>query len=262
VTAAVRRGVLPDGALLAVGTFTVLPVAPPSTVDRARARTAMLLAPLAVLPLAILVAAVVACGDRLGLPAVLTGALAVGGLAVGTRVLHLDGLADTADGLSAPYDRERRLAIMKSGDVGPAGVVALVLVLLIQAAALGSMAGRPYGWLLAGALVCVSRTACALACARPVPAAMPTGLGAAVAGSVPVAAGLAAGVAAAALLAGAVAAAGGAWWLGPLAVLVAALVVGVLVRRAVAVIGGISGDVIGAVVEVALATLCVVAAIR
>ncbi|WP_262850037.1 adenosylcobinamide-GDP ribazoletransferase [Mumia quercus] len=259
MTVEAGRGVVPDGVLLAAGTFTVLPVAPPSTVDAARARTAMLLAPLAVTPLALGVCAVVALGSVLGWPGMLTGALAVGVLAVGTRVLHLDGLADTADGLSAPYDRERRLAIMKSGDVGPAGVAALVLVLVLQAAALGALAARPYGWLLAGVLVCASRAACAIVCARPVPAAAPTGLGAAVAGSVPLAGAVAVGCFVAAALAGAVAATGEPWWLGPLAVVAAALCVALLVRRAISVLGGITGDVIGASVELALAALCVVA---
>lgn len=259
MTVEAGRGVLPDGVLLAAGTFTVLPVAPPSTVDGARARTAMMLAPLAVVPLALGVGAVVALGSALGWPGMLTGALAVGVLAVGTRVMHLDGLADTADGLSAPYDRERRLAIMKSGDVGPAGVAALVLVLVVQSAALGALAGRPYGWLLAGVLVCASRAACALVCARPVPAAVPTGLGAAVAGSVPLAGAVVVVVVAAAALAGAVAATGEPWWLGLVAVGAAALGVGLLVRRAVSVLGGITGDVIGASVELALAALCVVA---
>ncbi|QMW68559.1 adenosylcobinamide-GDP ribazoletransferase [Mumia sp. ZJ1417] len=257
-----RRGVLPDGVLLAVGTFTVFPVAPPSTVDRARARAAMLLAPLAVLPLALGVAAVVALGDALAWPAVLTGALGVGTLAVGTRVLHLDGLADTVDGLSAPYDRERRLAIMKSGDVGPAGVVALVLALLVQAAVLGAVASRPYGWLLAGVLVCVSRAVVVVTCATPVPAATPGGLGAAVAGSVPVLAAVGVGLVGAAVLTLALAATGAPWWQGFVAAAVAAAAVVLLVRRAVTLLGGITGDVIGAAVELALVALCVVTAAR
>ena len=45
-------------------------------------------------------------------------------LAFGTRAMHLDGLADTVDGLGSGWDRERALAIMARGDVGPMGVVA------------------------------------------------------------------------------------------------------------------------------------------
>ena len=56
-----------------------------------------------------------------------------------TRGLHLDGLADTADGLAASYDRQRALDVMRRGDTGPAGAATLVLVLLLQAAALAQV---------------------------------------------------------------------------------------------------------------------------
>ena len=62
-------------------------------------------------------------------PAVLAALLAVGVDAVLTGMLHLDGLADSADGLLPPVERERRLAIMAAPDVGAFGMVVLVLVL-------------------------------------------------------------------------------------------------------------------------------------
>lgn len=49
-----------------------------------------------------------------------------------TGGLHLDGLADSADAWLAGKDRERTLAIMKDPYCGPAGVIALVLVLLAK----------------------------------------------------------------------------------------------------------------------------------
>jgi len=51
--------------------------------------------------------------------------------------LHLDGLADSADAwLGSPGDRDRTLAIMKDPCCGPAGVIAVVLLLLLKFSAL------------------------------------------------------------------------------------------------------------------------------
>ncbi|WP_460444193.1 adenosylcobinamide-GDP ribazoletransferase, partial [Amycolatopsis cihanbeyliensis] len=120
---------------MALGTLTALPVPAPSTVDRRVAGGAMLLAPLAAVPLAVLGCLVLTGGDALGLPALAAAGLAIGVVALGSRGLHLDGLADTADGLAASYDRRRALAVMRTGDSGPSGVATLLLVLLVQCAA-------------------------------------------------------------------------------------------------------------------------------
>src|SRR5919107_5434326 len=142
----------------------------------------MLLAPLAVLPLGLLTAGLTAAGVALGWPGLVVGLVAVAGLALATRALHLDGLADTVDGLGASWDRARALEVMRRGGVGPMGAVALVLVLGVQAAAIGALVS---GWSSAlglGALVCCSRAVLAVVCRRGVPAARTSGLGAAVAG--------------------------------------------------------------------------------
>ncbi|WP_243058150.1 adenosylcobinamide-GDP ribazoletransferase [Nocardioides sp. SR21] len=229
---------------VAVGTLTAIPVGAVALTP-ATARGAMLVAPVAALPLGALVAFVCWAGSELSLPAVAVAFVAVGALAAGSRALHLDGLSDVADGLTASYDRERSLAVMKGGTAGPAGVVAVVVVLGIQATALAAFDD----WLLAGALVCVSRAALWITCARGVPAARSDGLGSAFTSSVPrtfvvvgwlVLAGLSALVD---------------WWRGPLAVALAALVVVLLVTRAVRRFGGVTGDVFGAAIELALAVL-------
>ncbi|CAK8721947.1 MAG: cobalamin-5'-phosphate synthase [Candidatus Electronema aureum] len=53
--------------------------------------------------------------------------------------LHLDGLADTADGFFSARNRERMLEIMRDSAVGPMGVIALVLLLLFKTACLASL---------------------------------------------------------------------------------------------------------------------------
>lgn len=68
-----------------------------------------------------------------------------------TRGLHLDGVADLADGLGGSFDRGKRLAIMKDSATGAFGVVALVLTLFAKTAALAAIleiAGRMPGSVL------------------------------------------------------------------------------------------------------------------
>ena len=84
---------------------------------------------------------VVLVGDWIDLPPLATAYVVVLALALGTRAFHWDGLADTADGLTASYSPERSLEVMRTGPVGPAGVVAVVLVAGLQAA--GARVGRP-----------------------------------------------------------------------------------------------------------------------
>lgn len=72
-------------------------------------------------------------------PAV-AGALDAVMLAGITGAFHLDGLADTADGLYGHREPEKALAIMKDSRVGAMGLVAVVCVLLVKAAAMGSIA--------------------------------------------------------------------------------------------------------------------------
>lgn len=62
-----------------------------------------------------------------------------------TGALHLDGLADSADAWVGGYgDRDKTLAIMKDPYCGPAGVVAVVLVLLVKFAGLAALMSRPW----------------------------------------------------------------------------------------------------------------------
>jgi adenosylcobinamide-GDP ribazoletransferase len=78
--------------------------------------------------------------DRIGLwPPLVAGVLDVVLLAAITGALHLDGLADAADGLYGHREREKALAIMKDSRVGAMGLVVVACVLLVKAAGLGSV---------------------------------------------------------------------------------------------------------------------------
>lgn len=225
-----------DGLRLALTTLTVLPVRA-GRIDRRTAAVAMSVAPLVGALLgAVLAALSAALGEGLVAAAV---TVAVGALL--TRGLHLDGLADTVDALGSYRSGEAALEIMKKPDIGPFGVAAIALVLLIQAATLTELGP--------GAIVAAwaaGRLGVTLACRRGVPAARPEGLGALVASTVPVPV---AAVAAAAVAAGAIWAVPGRPWQGPVAVAAALLVVLLLLRHAVRRFGGITGDVLGATVE-------------
>ncbi len=240
---------------LAVGTLTVIPVQPPSRVDRTVAGHAMLLAPLAVLPLAAVTAGIGWLAGLTAWPAPLPGLLVVAVLALGTRAMHLDGLADTVDGLGSGREQDRALEIMRHGDVGPMGVVAVVLVVGVQAVAATTLLNSVSDAVLLMIVIAISRSSLLTGCRAGVPAARPGGLGSAVAGSVSTPLGIGVGGVAAAILIGAVIATGRPWWAGLLAVAAATLVTFAVVRLAVRRLGGITGDVLGATVELTLTVL-------
>lgn len=68
-----------------------------------------------------------------------TSAVIVVGLLIITRAFHLDGLADTFDGLLGGRDKEHALAIMKDSRVGSFGVVAVVSVIALKIVLLASV---------------------------------------------------------------------------------------------------------------------------
>ncbi len=250
-----------DAWRLAIGTFTAVPVGSPTSVDGRVAGRAMLLAPVTALPALLVWVALGSLASLGAVPATVAAVLALGATALVSRALHLDGLADTADGLTSGHDPERSLAVMHRGDTGPAGASALVLVLLLQAACLSELLDDSTGVSLAAVALLASRVAPAVATRRGVSAARPGGLGAAVAQTVPpvAAAALATGLGVAGTL-GSVAL-GAAWYAAGLVVLVGALGAWLVVRHTVRRLGGVTGDVIGAAVELSLAAALVAAAI-
>jgi adenosylcobinamide-GDP ribazoletransferase len=236
--------------------------------DRATAAAAMAWAPGVGLLLGIIAAAVLLVADHpLGAGPQTAAALALALLALLTRGLHLDGLADLADGLGSGQPGPAALDIMRRSDIGPFGTITLIFSLLIQFAALGhaESAGPGRGAAAVIAAVVTGRLALTWACRRGVPAARPDGLGALVAGTVRPAiaaadtlAGLAAAVAA--VLISVTVTGQPLGWTLPLAVVAGLAAALAVERHAVRRLGGITGDVLGAVAEVAATVTLVVAA--
>lgn len=252
-----------DGVRFAFGTLTALPVRV-TRWDREAARAGMLYAPLAGLTVGLCAASVGAALLLLGGGALLAAVGTVAVPAVLTRGLHLDGLADTADGLGSGKPADGALRIMKQSDIGPFGVITLLFVLLAQVAALAELygAGWPQGAVAAATAGVAARCALTLAARDGVPAARPEGLGAAVAGSVPE--GPALGAAAVSVV---VCALGGAAFGAygavhhALAVLAALGAAELLLRHCRRRFGGITGDVFGALAETATTTALIAAAL-
>lgn len=238
--------------LLAVSWLTVVPV---GAVDLRRAGAALRWAPVVGLGLGGVAGTVFVGLRALGVPALVGGFVVVGFLALVTRGMHIDGLADSADGLGCYGPSERALAVMADGATGPFGVVALIVACGVQAAALANLPVTPTA-LATLALACAVGRAGFIWCARRgVAAARPSGLGAVVAGSQR-------------------------WWAAPAwwAVLAVAgylllagwravLAVGLAAAFTVAVsahtrrrFGGMSGDVLGAVSEIGTTTVLAVLA--
>lgn len=258
-----------DGLRLALTTLTVARVRGPQSLDRHTAGAAMALAPVVGLGLGLVAAAVLSGFGRLtraGTPPLLACALTVATLAVLTRGLHLDGLSDLADGLGSYLPAERARAVMKQPDVGALGLAAVVLVLLVQVGALLGAVQSGRGTVSTVLSVVLGRIAVTAAC-RSTPAAAPDGLGALVAGTVrrgvPVGWALVA------------AATGAAYGLTTgdsgtarlfdgarpvLAVALSLLAAWLLRRHAVRRLGGLTGDVLGALVETATTVSLVVMA--
>jgi adenosylcobinamide-GDP ribazoletransferase len=249
-----------DGLRFAFGTLTVLRVRV-TRWDRPAARAGMLWAPLVGLVVGLCSAAAGGVLLLLGSGPLLAAVASAAVPAALTRGLHLDGLADTADGLGSGKPAEDALRIMKQSDIGPFGVLTLVLVLLAQVAALAGLYGQSWtrGAAAAALAGLTARASMTLACRAGVPPARPGGLGAAVAGAVP--ARTAWSLAALTVLA---CAACGAAFGGydvlrcGAAALLALAAAELLLLRCRRRLGGVTGDVFGALCETAATAALVV----
>ena len=254
---------LTDEARFVIGTLTRLPVPAPAQLDSRTAGRGLQWAPLvgAALGLASGLPLFVFPVDLLA--RLLSATIVVALAAWLTRGLHWDGLADLADGLGSGAPAERARAIMKRSDIGPFGVLVMTLVLLMQVLCLAQLpATTPAyaGWVLAMAL---GRFGLVAACGPWGRAASADGLGALVVGSVSragvlLAAGSALAVGALAAGLGPLPATFAMLW-APAAALATAGGVGLLARRR---LDGLTGDVLGAIVELATLAALVTLVLR
>ena len=137
------------------GSPTENETAKPAAPDRETAGEAMAWAPVVGLLLGVIAAAVLyVSAHLLHTGSLVAAALSVGSLAAATRALHLDGLADLADGLGSRKPAAGALDVMRRSDIGPFGVVTVVLTLLLQVAGLtqADAAGRGPAAVIAAAV--------------------------------------------------------------------------------------------------------------
>lgn len=176
----------------------------------------------------------------------------VAGLLV-TGAFHEDGLADVADAFGGGWDREQRLAILKDSRHGTYAVAAMVSSILIRVAALASLA-EPEAMLAGAVAAHVLGRGAAVVAMVVFPPAVESGLGVSAARQlrpIPTTIGLLAGLA---VCAGAIG------WSALPALGVAALALAVVGLLAMRKIGGLAGDVLGAIEQVAEGGVLVVLA--
>jgi adenosylcobinamide-GDP ribazoletransferase len=231
--------------LRAVGLLTTLPVRLPADDSAPPGRT------MAFYPL---VGALIGAGlvglawllGRAGLAEaapLLPAALVLAAWAALTGALHLDGWGDCCDALFVPVSRERRLEIMKDPRLGGFGAAGLILLLVVKLAALEGVLRSPHALPALIALPALARWAAVIA-AKAYPSARPGGMGDFFRRGL----GRRELVIATALAGLAVAPLG---WRGPILWAAAGLALLAMAHLARRRLGGLTGDVYGAIIELA-----------
>jgi adenosylcobinamide-GDP ribazoletransferase len=221
----------------ALAFLTVLPV---GDVDERDLRRGLALLPLAGAAVGGLVA-LVAWGAASALPPLAAGALGAAAGVVLTAALHLDGLGDTADGIGARLAGADPAAAMRDPRLGAFGVAAIALDLFMKSVLLAALTSEGFPWAVVAAAALSRWAPVALAWRLPY-AGSGSGAWTDATGPRP--------VAIAAALALVVAVPAVAWRAAPMALAVVA-VTPPLARWARRALGGSTGDVAGAAIELA-----------
>jgi adenosylcobinamide-GDP ribazoletransferase len=190
--------------------------------------------------------AIIKLGLDANLPVLVSASICVVAWTILTGGLHLDGFADCCDGLLHPSNPQRRLEIMQDPHLGSFGVTGLVLILLVKTASLTALPASPAGLISILLAAVMGRWLVLLAALQPI--ARPAGMGADMALGVSLRA-----VLASAILPVALATIGGfSGWLSAGLALCAGVGLFALSRKR---IGGVTGDVFGATIELAEAVV-------
>jgi adenosylcobinamide-GDP ribazoletransferase len=228
---------------VAMAFLTRLPVQPGRPWRNSDLAASVPFFPLAGLVVGLLGGLVFAGATALGLPPLLAAVLAIATLVALTGALHEDGLADLADSLGAS-GRTRKLEIMRDSRVGSFGVIAIVLALTARIGAIATLDGPALVIAALAAAAALSRALMPVAMLA-LPQARSDGL--AVRAGRPHRARVAAGAAIAILMTLILLPPGTG-----VAAILAATLAGVLVALlAWRQLGGITGDVLGAVQQLA-----------
>lgn len=167
-----------DALRLSFGTFTGVKVEAPTKVNAHLMKMSLLLSFLPALMVSGTAWAAGYLAFRFTSASLVAAVVVVGAEILLTAGLHIDGLLDTADGAAAfaKNGRERALEIMKTGNSGPTAFATGSVVLLLQIAALSTAIAKDISvsWIICSVL---ARLAVVTSCRTGAKRARPDGLG-------------------------------------------------------------------------------------
>ena len=123
----------------AVQFLTIVPVSKNHEIEEGSLAGAMVFFPVIGFLIGFLLVNVDKAMTLIALPQTVANVLLVALSVLVTRALHLDGLADTFDGLMGGRDHASRLSIMRDSRLGTAGAVGIFFVLFIKYVSLNNL---------------------------------------------------------------------------------------------------------------------------